>query len=78
MPLACTGAGRADSCGSVLDIQRIGTAAKEIAEHAGRTQPSATDVLQALGDLVPAPVGLQDLLRTLETAKRPFPRGWYH
>lgn len=41
---------------------------------AGRTQPRATDVVQALRDLEPAPVELQDLVKALETAKRPFPR----
>ncbi|KAE9019965.1 hypothetical protein PR003_g13278 [Phytophthora rubi] len=55
-------------------IQRIGGAAKDIAELAGRTQPKATDVMQALQDLEPAPVELKDLVKTLETAKRPFPR----
>ncbi|KAG6584579.1 Transcription initiation factor TFIID subunit 3 [Phytophthora cinnamomi] len=55
-------------------IQRIGGAAKDIAELAGRTQPKATDVVQALQDLEPAPVELKDLVKTLETAKRPFPR----
>ncbi|TYZ58877.1 hypothetical protein PybrP1_007154 [[Pythium] brassicae (nom. inval.)] len=55
-------------------IQRIGGAAKDIAEHAGRTQPRATDVMQALSDMLPAPVELPDLIKALETAKRPFPR----
>ncbi|CEG40247.1 hypothetical protein L917_00159 [Plasmopara halstedii] len=55
-------------------IQRIGGAAKEIAELAGRTQPKGTDVVQAFQDLDPAPVELKDLVKTLETAKRPFPR----
>lgn len=35
-----------------LDIQRIGEAAKDNAELAGRTLPRATDVTQALQDLV--------------------------
>ncbi|RLN74625.1 hypothetical protein BBJ28_00012696 [Nothophytophthora sp. Chile5] len=39
-----------------------------------RTQPRATDVAQALRDLMPAPVELRDLVKTMETAKRPFPR----
>ncbi|DAZ95045.1 TPA: hypothetical protein N0F65_002779 [Lagenidium giganteum] len=55
-------------------IQRIGVSAKEIAELAGRTQPRATDVMHALNDLEPAPVELKDLIKALETAKRPFPR----
>ncbi|KAG1701933.1 hypothetical protein DVH05_010423 [Phytophthora capsici] len=55
-------------------IQRIGGAAKDVAELAGRTQPKATDVAQALQDLEPAPVEIRDLVKTLETAKRPFPR----
>lgn len=55
-------------------IQRIGVQTKEIAELAGRAQPKATDVVQALQDLEPAPVELMDLVKTLETAKRPFPR----
>ncbi|KAL4101464.1 hypothetical protein PRIC1_005216 [Phytophthora ramorum] len=55
-------------------IQRIGGTAKDIAELAGRTQPKATDVVQAMQDLEPAPVEIKDLVKTLETAKRPFPR----
>ncbi|KUF90272.1 mannitol dehydrogenase [Phytophthora nicotianae] len=55
-------------------IQRIGASAKEIAELAGRAQPKATDVVQAFQDLEPAPVEIKDLIKTLETAKRPFPR----
>ncbi|GMF37792.1 unnamed protein product [Phytophthora fragariaefolia] len=55
-------------------IQRIGAASKDVAELAGRTQPNATDVAQALQDLEPAPVEIKDLVKTLETAKRPFPR----
>ncbi|TMW55479.1 hypothetical protein Poli38472_010361 [Pythium oligandrum] len=55
-------------------IQRIGVSAKEVAEHAGRTQPRATDVTLALHDMLPAPVELTDLIKALETAKRPFPR----
>ncbi|CAH0486873.1 unnamed protein product [Peronospora farinosa] len=55
-------------------IQRIGGAAKDIAELAGRTQPKATDVGQALQDLEPNPVDIKDLIKTLGTAKRPFPR----
>jgi histone H3/H4 len=56
-------------------IQRIGVAAKDIAEHAGRTQPQATDVAMALEDMLPVPMDLPDLIKTLQTAKRPFPRG---
>lgn len=55
-------------------IQRIGVATKEAAEHAGRTQPRATDVVMALHDMLPAPVDLPDLIKALQTAKRPFPR----
>ncbi|KAJ0400516.1 hypothetical protein ATCC90586_009739 [Pythium insidiosum] len=55
-------------------IQRLGVAAKETAEHAGRTQARASDVALALHDMLPAPVELRDLIKALETAKRPFPR----
>ncbi|RLN74533.1 hypothetical protein BBJ28_00009459 [Nothophytophthora sp. Chile5] len=70
------------------NIQRIGGAAKDVAELAGTVllrgcvapNPSvltvclSTDVAQALRDLMPAPVELRDLVKTMETAKRPFPR----
>ncbi|GAB9471964.1 Transcription initiation factor [Globisporangium polare] len=55
-------------------IQRIGCASKDTAELAGRTQPRATDVMQALNDMLPTPVDLPDMIKALETAKRPFPR----
>ncbi|KAF1316315.1 Transcription initiation factor, partial [Globisporangium splendens] len=55
-------------------IQRIGGASKDIAELAGRTQPRATDVMQALQDMLPVPVELSDMTKALETAKRPLPR----
>ncbi|RLN54056.1 hypothetical protein BBJ29_008311 [Phytophthora kernoviae] len=66
----------ADALSEILAkyIQRIGSAAKDIAELAGRTQPKGTDVVQALQDLEPAPVEFKDLIKALETAKRPFPR----
>ncbi|TDH71703.1 hypothetical protein CCR75_001102 [Bremia lactucae] len=55
-------------------IQRIGGAAKELAELAGRAHPKATDVMQAFHDLAPAAVEMNDLIKTLESVKRPFPR----
>ena len=45
-----------------------------MAELAGRTQVKATDVVQALQDLEPSAVDMKDLVKTLGTAKRPFPR----
>ncbi|CAI5738171.1 unnamed protein product [Hyaloperonospora brassicae] len=66
----------ADALAEILAkyIQRLGGAAKGIAELAGRTQVKATDVLHALQDLEPSAVDLTDLVKTLGTAKRPFPR----
>jgi hypothetical protein len=36
----------------MADIQQIGGASEDIAELAGRTQPRATDFMQALQDMV--------------------------
>ncbi|CAH0479872.1 unnamed protein product [Peronospora belbahrii] len=55
-------------------IHRIGGAAKDIAELAGRSQPKATDVIQVLQDLEPNQIEIKDLVKTLGTAKLPFPR----
>uniref|UniRef100_M4BRY6 Transcription initiation factor TFIID subunit 8 n=1 Tax=Hyaloperonospora arabidopsidis (strain Emoy2) TaxID=559515 RepID=M4BRY6_HYAAE len=52
----------------------LAKSAKDMAELAGRTQVKATDVVQALQDLEPSAVDMKDLVKTLGTAKRPFPR----
>jgi len=57
-------------------IRRIGTQAKDLAEVAGRTKPLATDVLLALEDMVPYPVDMKDIVKTLHQyqGKLAFPR----
>ncbi|CCI44649.1 unnamed protein product [Albugo candida] len=66
----------ADALVEILEkyVQRIGRVAKDNAELAGRAQARATDVMQALHDMIPIPLEINDLVKALETCKRPFPR----
>nr|CCA25843.1 conserved hypothetical protein [Albugo laibachii Nc14] len=66
----------ADALVEILEkyVQRIGISAKDNAELAGRAQARATDVMQALHDMIPVPLEVNDLVKALETCKRPFPR----
>ncbi|OQR99881.1 hypothetical protein THRCLA_06345 [Thraustotheca clavata] len=47
-------------------IRRIGKEAQDLAEHAGRTKPQATDILLALEDMVPNPVQFTDLVQAFK------------
>ncbi|KAF0690084.1 Aste57867_18478 [Aphanomyces stellatus] len=53
-------------------IQRIGRHAQELAEVAGRAKPRGTDVSLALKDMVPHPVGLDDMIKSFQEAQHRY------
>ncbi|ETW01340.1 hypothetical protein H310_06898 [Aphanomyces invadans] len=53
-------------------IQKIGKAAQELAEVAGRAKPRGTDVSLALKDMVPYPVGLDDMIKAFQESQHRY------
>ncbi|ETV88303.1 hypothetical protein H257_01588 [Aphanomyces astaci] len=53
-------------------IQKIGRDAQELAEVAGRAKPRGTDVSLALKDMVPYPVGLDDMIKAFQESQHRY------